>query len=123
MERRRLAGMKPASLFHHRKLKKFKKFLKNEKELQGQQLANPVSENLSEKTRSRVIVARNFFSEGLLFECDSEPFCCAGKDHLDGYRSHDQAGNADQRSFQMDSQQHPVDWQCGNHQCKINQQR
>ncbi len=32
MERRRLAGMKPASLSHHRKIKKFKKFLKNEKD-------------------------------------------------------------------------------------------
>ena len=28
MERRRLAGMKPASLSHYRKIKKFKKFLK-----------------------------------------------------------------------------------------------
>jgi len=37
MERRRLAGMKPASLFHHRKIKKF---LKNEKEIQGQQLVH-----------------------------------------------------------------------------------
>jgi hypothetical protein len=36
MERRRLAGMKPASLSHHRKLKKFKKFLKNEKGPQSQ---------------------------------------------------------------------------------------
>ena len=36
MERRRLAGMKPASRFHHRKIKKFKKILKNEKEIQGQ---------------------------------------------------------------------------------------
>jgi hypothetical protein len=36
MERRRLAGMKPASLSHHRKVKKFKKILKYEKEIQGQ---------------------------------------------------------------------------------------
>jgi prepilin-type N-terminal cleavage/methylation domain-containing protein/prepilin-type processing-associated H-X9-DG protein len=38
MERRRLAGMKPVSLSHHRKIKKFKKIIKNEKELQGQKL-------------------------------------------------------------------------------------
>ncbi len=36
MERRRLAGMKSASLSHHRKIKKFKKILKNEKAPQGQ---------------------------------------------------------------------------------------
>jgi len=36
MERRRLAGMKPASLSHHRKIKKFKKILKNEKAPQDQ---------------------------------------------------------------------------------------
>ena len=30
------------SIFHNRKIKKFKNFLKNEKELQDQQLANPV---------------------------------------------------------------------------------
>ncbi|NMA19597.1 MAG: hypothetical protein GX927_03370 [Lentisphaerae bacterium] len=36
MERRRLAGMKTASPSHHRKIKKFKKILKNEKEIQGQ---------------------------------------------------------------------------------------
>jgi hypothetical protein len=60
MERRRLAGMKPASLFHHRKIKKFKKTLKNEKGLQGQQLAHLFFENLSQKTRFWVIVVRKF---------------------------------------------------------------
>jgi hypothetical protein len=60
MERRRLAGMKPASLFHHRKIKKFKKNLKNEKELQGQQLAHRVFENLLQKRRSWAIVVQNY---------------------------------------------------------------
>jgi hypothetical protein len=62
MERRRLAGMKPAFLFHHRKIKKFKNFLKNEKELQGQKLVHRFFGNPSQKTRSRVIV-RKVFSE------------------------------------------------------------
>ena len=66
MERRRLAGMKPASLSHHRKIKKFKKFLKNEKEPQGQQLANLVFEDLAQKTRNRVIVVRKFYRGSLL---------------------------------------------------------
>jgi hypothetical protein len=70
MERRRLAGMKPASLSHHRKIKKFKKFLKNEKELQGQQLANLFFGNLSQKTKSRVIVARTvYFWRKAFFIC------------------------------------------------------
>jgi hypothetical protein len=64
MERRRLAGMKPASLFHHRKIKKFKKILKNEKGFQGQQLAHLVFENLSQKRRFWVIEARTFFRVG-----------------------------------------------------------
>mgnify|MGYP007058201605 CR=1 FL=1 len=61
MERRRLAGMKSASLFHHRKIKKFKKILKNEKGFQGQQLAHLFFENLLQKRRSWAIVARKFF--------------------------------------------------------------
>ena len=64
MERRRLAGMKPASLSHHRKLKKFKNFLKNEKGFQGQQLAHLVFENLSQKTRFWGVVRKFFY--GLL---------------------------------------------------------
>ena len=45
MERRRLAGRKPAALSHHRKLKKFKSFLKNEKGFQVQKLVYRVPEN------------------------------------------------------------------------------
>ena len=67
MERRRLAGMKPAFLFHHRKIKKFKKNLKNEKGFQGQQLAHLVFENLSQKTRFCVIVVRIFRELNLRF--------------------------------------------------------
>jgi hypothetical protein len=63
MERRRLAGMKPASLFYHRKIKKFKKNLKNEKGFQDQQLAHLVFENLSQKRRFWAIVARKNFME------------------------------------------------------------
>jgi hypothetical protein len=40
------AGGSPAFLFHHRKIKKFKKILKNAKELQVQQLAYLFFENL-----------------------------------------------------------------------------
>ena len=58
MERRRLAGMKAASLSHHRKIKTFKKIFKNEKEIQGQQLVHLVFENLLQKRRSWAIVAR-----------------------------------------------------------------
>jgi hypothetical protein len=63
MERRRLAGMKPDFLFHHRKIKKFKNLLKNEKEPQDQQLANLVFEDLAQKRRNRVIVVRKNFME------------------------------------------------------------
>jgi hypothetical protein len=38
MERRRLAGMKPASLFHHRKIKKFKKISKMRKAFKASNL-------------------------------------------------------------------------------------
>ncbi len=38
MERRRLAGMMPASLFHHRKIKKFKKISKMRKAFKASNL-------------------------------------------------------------------------------------
>lgn len=50
-----------------------------------------------------------------------QPFGGAGQDHLNGYGGDDQPGDPDQWASHMDAQQHPVDWQGGNHQQEIRQ--